>query len=477
MNLGFQGHMRTVVLALIATLTLLVSVVAVSAGAAHARDGTDLGVVDHALTPSAPPNERVTQEQDATPLNSSVRQMISIAERSAVSGALSGRTVNIHVTLDNGSTATWGAKFSESGNVTAVQKGGFSTRHFDARTSEPTVRSIVASNASSQALTKAVTYDLLRVKGVGMTADAVTGIGSAVVSRAGKARTQSARVDVDDDGRDDAILEVEGQNKDRDATFESQVNTVLRDVDDDGEMETVSSTVADVKPSIQGIAKLDTNADKADDTVVSVRGTDPDADGTFDRRTKTKLADTNHDSQFDSISKAVDRISPARNVRAQWDLTEDGRPDVRVAVEGEDTDGDGRFDKKTTTVFLNIDGEPGFDTRSATTATVKPTLSMSAEFDTDDDGRPESTASLTGTDSDSDGTLDEKSTRVTEDTDGDGEPDRIVSQRECRRGFIKRRVCDGYGGFLGFFLAPKNLSRIGSLASILGALRELQKEQ
>lgn len=444
-----------------ATGILVVLIVVLGGMAGAVGVGTDSA---HADSPG--PQTAAPVVQPTGDLNESVETLANSARDSRLATALQGKRVNVQVTRPDGTVITKGIEFGPGGDVT-VQRGGYQNPDLRASLAEATLESIAASPDSSKALEKAVKYDLLSISATGAGDQFITGLATTGVTLADRSRIASARIDLDDDPQTDAILEIEalrGEN----GEFDRLVRTVLRDVDDDGMMDTVRSETRPVASTVIGSVDLDLNDDGTRDTLLRLLGEDTNRDGRLDRRTKTTLVDTRGDPQFDSFSETVEPVAPTKEVVGEWDLNDDGTVSARLTLEGEDVNGDGGFDQQTLTVALNLDDQPGFESTSSTTARINPTLSIAAAFDTDGDGTPDTRATLSASDSNDDGALETESVSVVNDTDGDSVYDSVVRRDEFRRGFLSNQ-----GEPIRYLDSPRNLTVIGVLASILSMLFQL----
>lgn len=415
---------------------------------------------------SAASSSGVTDQPDAD-INASLRQLASSARGSRLATVLEGKRVNVRVKRADGSTVTKGLSF-EPGQGVSVEPGGFSSPDLTTGLSAATLQSIAASPDSTRALEKALKYDLVTVRATGAGDRFITSLATQGTKLGGRSRIASARVDLDEDPQTDAILEIEALRADDGREFDRLVRTVLRDVDDDGKMDTVTSETRPIASTVMGSVDLDLNDDGTRDTLLRLTGEDTNADGQLDRQIKATLVDTRGDPQFDSFAETTEPVAPSTEVTAEWDLNDDGTVNARINIRGEDTDSDAAFDRQTLTIALNLDGEPGFESTSSTTARINPRLSISAEFDTDGDGTPDTRASLTATDSNDDGGLDSESVSVVNDSDGDGVYDTVVQRDEFRRGFISNQ-----GEPIRYLNDPGTLTVIGVLASILSMLLQL----
>lgn len=410
--------------------------------------------------------------------NQSIKETLEV-DSSAFQRVLSGNTVNYRVKRVDGSTQTWGARYDSNGKVDELERGGFDSPDFTARTTETTAKSIADSNSTGTAARKAVSYGLMDVKGNKTSTKALAGTASTLSPQVQGPKTQSGSFDIDDDGSPDVLADIEGKDTDGDGTVDSQVKTVLQDIDDDGEMETVTSDITDINPFVTGVARLDTNDDGVEDTKLTVKAFDTDGDGRFDRRTKTLLTKRESEGNQTTFSESTTDIEPTDQVSVTWDLSGNGIPDVKLDLSARDTDDSGQFDTKSTTIHLNVDGEEGYETSTTSTGKVTPSLSLSIEVDTNNDGTPDTKATFTAEDSDQDGSYDTTTREILKDTDGDGKYDQTVSLVECERGFIQKEVCGG--GFsnendvISVLVAPANISRMGSIASIIGTLVQLAR--
>lgn len=407
------------------------------------------------------------ETQSTGDLNQSVQALANSTSNSRLAKALQGKQVNVQITHPDGTVVTKGITFGSGQDVT-VQEGGYSQPDVRASLSETALESIVASPNTMKALEKAIKYDLVSISATGTSDQLATALATSGVSLAGRSQIAVARVDLDDDPQPDAILEIDALRSDDDDEFDRLVRTVLRDLDDDGKMDTVTSEIRPVASTVTGSVDLDLNDDGTRDTLLRLTGEDTNTDGQLDTRTKTTLVDSRGDPQFDSFTETVEPITPSTEVTGDWDLDNDGTVSSRLTLIGMDTDGDDSFDQQTLTVELNLDDEPGFESTSSTTARINPTLSIAAEFDTDDDGTPDTKASLSASDSNDDGGLDTESVSVVNDTDGNGVYDNIVRRDEFRRGFLSNQ-----GEPIQYLDSPKNLTIIGVMVSILSMLLQL----
>lgn len=417
--------------------------------------------------PTSPDHGSVTTAQSNGDINASLEQLARAGEGSQLASVLAGKQVNVEITQPDGSTVTKGITFDSSDDIT-VDQTGYANPALTTSLSAETLESIAASPDSSRALEKAIKYDLVDVTATGMSESVLTSLASQGTKLGARSRIASARIDIDDDPVTDAILEIEALDTTGDGEFDRLVRTVLRDIDNDGVMDTVTSETRPVAATVTGSVDLDLNNDGTRDTLLRLTGEDTNTDGELDERTKATLTDTRGDPQFDSFSETVEPIPPASSVKGEWDLNNDGTTNARLTIAGEDLDGDGSFDQQTLTIALNLDGEPGFESTSSTTAAINPTLSIAAEFDTDGDGTPDTKAELAASDGNDDGGLDSESVSVVNDSDGDGVYDTIVQRDDFRRGFLSNQ-----GEPIQYLDDPGNLTVIGVLASILSMLLQL----
>lgn len=404
-------------------------------------------------------------QQTAT-LNQSLKQFGASLQAAGMGSLLAGQQINVEVTASDGSTTTRGLIFESNGDI-SISRTGFANPAVTTSLAEATLDSVIASGEPGFAVTKAIKYDLVTLSGSGAD-QLLTSVGIAGVKQAGQTRIAAADVDVDDDGIRDAVLEIEAIDDDADGVYDRLVRTVIRDIDNDGTLETVDSSTRQVAASVSGSVTLDLTGDDSRDTLLRLTGVDTDADGQLDHRRAVTLLDTRGDEQFDVYSETVGPITPAMSVGADWRLTQFDDAHVRLDIEGIDSNGDDRFDRKVLVVALDLDGEPGFESSSETTARINPSLRISAEFDTDGDGTSEAKANLAASDSNDDGALDSRTSTVVNDSDGDGTYDSVVARNEYQRGFISNS-----GESIQYLDDPQNLTIIGVLVSVLGIILQL----
>jgi hypothetical protein len=417
---------------------------------------------------SASPQATEERALQSVGLNRSVQELSAILGRTPVGDRLADKRVNVRVSTRNGSVAEYGVRFT--GGEATVRNRQFADAAYTLGLPETALDSILDSESPGIALSKAIEYDLVRLRGSGVGRSVGVGIGQAAAGLDDEARSVVWRVDIDSDGTVDSILDIEGLDTDDDGTFDETIKTVFRDTDGDGEMDTVTSRKQTAVSSVAGIATVDVNDDGFEETRLRLRGVDEDRDGRFDRREQTTIADRNGDRSFESFARRLAEIQPSRAVTGDWDLTEDGTVDVRIQVNGTDDDGDGWFDRQTVTVFLNLDDQPGFESRSSTTSRTTPTLSVAATFDTDGDGTAETEARFQASDQNGDGGLESTTKQVVVDEDGDGSYERVESFDRSQRGFFTN---SGAGPQLPVVNNPGNLTLIGVIASVMGMLRQL----
>lgn len=413
-----------------------------------------------------PTSQQLTEEPDGE-LEESLLELATAAEASSIGNSLAGQQLTVHITMSDGSTVTRGITFDQTGDPT-IHESGFADPGLTAQLTEPTLESIATSPEPIIAVEKAIKYDLIALSADSPSNQVLTTLGTQGITYGGQSSIMSASIDLDDDPHTDAILEIEGIDTNSDGEFDTLVRTVLRDTNNDGTLETITSERRPVATAVTGSVELDVSNDNVRDTLLRLTGTDTNTDGQLDRKRQITLADTHGDTQFDSFAETINTISSTRIVTGTWDLNNDGNVNARMEIEGVDTDDDTAFDRRILRIALNLDGQPGFESTSETTAQINPTLSISTEFDTNNDGTPDTKASLEASDANNDGGLDSQELAVVNDSDGDGVYDSVVHRNEFRRGFLANT-----GDPIRYLDDPQNLTLIGVTASILSMLFQL----